>query len=131
MVDGIQRRPAAKFSAHVVGYSRFMGIDEASTLRHLSSRHAEIIDELIEEHGGRIVKTTGDGLPQEIPSVVAAVECIVAVQECMIVRNADTEDDEAIRFRAAVLGRIIFRLSEDSRFRHRFQSHIVEKEGHK
>jgi TolB-like protein len=53
-------------------------------------------------HGGRIVKTTGDGLLLEFASVVAAVECVVAVQEGMAVRNADIDDDEAIRFRIGV-----------------------------
>jgi class 3 adenylate cyclase/tetratricopeptide (TPR) repeat protein len=108
MAEGTKRRLAAIVSADVVGYSRLMGVDEAGTLRRLNAHRSELIDEFIEKHGGRIVKTTGDGLLLEFPSVVAAVECVVAVQEGMSLRNASIEDDEAIRFRIGVhLGDVI------------------------
>ncbi len=95
-------------SADVVGYSRLMGRDEAGTLRGLNLHRAELIDPLIAEHGGRIVKTTGDGLLLEFSSVVAAVECSVAVQEGLVARNAGVSDDTAIRFRFGVhLGDVI------------------------
>ncbi len=107
MTEGIQRRLAAIVSADVVGYSRLMGNDEAGTLRRLNAHRSEQIDPLIAKHGGRIVKTTGDGLLLEFPSVVAAVECCVAVQEGMAERNNDA-GDEAIRFRVGVhLGDVI------------------------
>ena len=88
-------------SADVVGYSRLMGRDGAGTLRRLNAQRFEHIDPLIAKHGGRIVKTTGDGLLLAFPSVVAAVECCVAVQEGMAERNDDA-DDEAIRLRIGV-----------------------------
>ena len=44
-----------------------MGADEAGTLRRLNQHRSELIDPLIEKHGGRIVKTTGDGLLLEFP----------------------------------------------------------------
>ena len=49
-------------SAGVVGYSRMMGVDETGTLATLRTHRAELIDAKIAEHGGRIVKTMGDGL---------------------------------------------------------------------
>ncbi len=108
MSRGTQRKLAAIVSADVVGYSRLMGVDETGTLQRLKAHRANLIDKLIETHGGRIVKTTGDGLLLEFPSVVAAVECVVAVQEGMIERNADVSQDEAIRFRIGVhLGDVI------------------------
>ena len=67
MSEAIQRRLAAIVSADVVGYSRLMGADEAGTLRRLNQHRSELIDPLIEKHGGRIVKTTGDGLLLEFP----------------------------------------------------------------
>ncbi len=107
MAKGTQRRLAAIVSADVVGYSRLMGRDEAGTLRRLNARRSELIDPMIEKHSGRIVKTTGDGLLLEFQSVVAAVECSIAVQEGMAERNADADDD-AIRFRIGVhLGEVI------------------------
>ncbi len=88
MAEGTQRRLAAIVSADVVGYSRLMGRDEAGTLRRLNAHRSELIDPIIEKHGGRIVKTTGDGLLLEFQSVVAAVECSIAVQEGMVELNA-------------------------------------------
>ncbi len=44
---------AAIFAADVAGYSRLVGLDEVGTLRSLTAAR-EIMDALIEEHGGRI-----------------------------------------------------------------------------
>ncbi|MFP6746091.1 MAG: adenylate/guanylate cyclase domain-containing protein, partial [Alphaproteobacteria bacterium] len=57
MTEGIQRRLTVILSADVVGYARLMGLDEAGTLRRLNAHRAELIDPLITDHGGRIVKT--------------------------------------------------------------------------
>jgi class 3 adenylate cyclase len=56
-----QRRLAAIVSADVAGYSRFMGKDESGTLAALKVLRQEVGDPAIASHGGRIVKTTGDG----------------------------------------------------------------------
>src|SRR5262249_15416359 len=56
----------------------------------------------ISEHRGRIVKTTGDGILIEFPSVVAALRCAVEVQRGMAERNADTPADQRIEFRVGV-----------------------------
>ncbi|MCX7381727.1 MAG: tetratricopeptide repeat protein, partial [Alphaproteobacteria bacterium] len=39
------------------------------------------IDPLMAEHGGRVFKTTGDGLLAEFPSAVQALRCAIAIQE--------------------------------------------------
>ena len=52
-----------------------------------------------EEHRGRIVKNTGDGLLAEFPSVVDAVRCAVEIQRGMMDRNTDTLEDKRITFR--------------------------------
>ena len=57
-----QRRLAAIVSADVAGYSRLMGRDESGTLAALKAVRREVLDAAIAVHGGRIVKTTGDGL---------------------------------------------------------------------
>ena len=54
------------------------------------------------EPGGRIVKTTGDGLLLEFPSVVAAVECAIAIQKLMVERNAGTPEEKRIVYRIGV-----------------------------
>ena len=107
-VHSVERKLAAILAADVVGYSRLMGEDEAGTLARLKEHRRELIDPKIAEHKGRIVKTTGDGILIEFPSVVEAVACAVAVQRGMAERNAATPEDQRIVFRVGVnLGDII------------------------
>src|SRR5207248_7243996 len=85
-----------------------MGQDEAGTLARLRAHRREFIDPKVAEHKGRIVKTTGDGLLVEFPSVVEAVACAVAVQRGMAERNVSAPEDQRIVFRVGVnLGDII------------------------
>jgi adenylate cyclase len=103
-----ERRLAAILAADVAGYSRLMGADEEDTLARLKAHRRELIDPKIGEHRGRIVKTTGDGILIEFPSVVEAISCAVAVQRGMVERNAGTPQDRRIAFRIGVnLGDII------------------------
>jgi adenylate cyclase len=82
------RRLAAILAADVAGYSQLMGADEEGRLERLKALRRELLDPQIAEHHGRIVKTTGDGMLVEFPSVVDAVRCAVAVQQAMPKRNA-------------------------------------------
>src|SRR5262249_17599431 len=54
------------------------------------------------------VKTTGDGILIEFPSVVEAVACAQAIQRGMSKRNAETPTDQRIEFRIGInLGDVI------------------------
>jgi adenylate cyclase len=107
-VERVERKLAAILAADVAGYSRLMGVDEAGTLAQLKAHRRELIDPKIAEHRGRVVKTTGDGILIEFPSVVEAVGCAVEVQQGMADRNADVSEDKRITFRVGVnLGDII------------------------
>jgi adenylate cyclase len=97
-----QRRLAAIVSADVVGYSLLMGRDDSATLAGLKAHRRELIDPKIAEYGGRIVKTTGDGLLLEFPSVVDAVRCAVDVQRGMAERNADVPPEQRIDLRIGI-----------------------------
>src|SRR6516162_4526299 len=77
------RRLAAILAADVAGYSRLMGADEEGTHERLKAHLRELIDPKIEEHHGRVVKNTGDGILAEFSSVVDAVRCAVEVQRGM------------------------------------------------
>ncbi|WFU19639.1 adenylate/guanylate cyclase domain-containing protein [Bradyrhizobium sp. CB3481] len=102
------RKLAAIIAADVVSYSRLMGVDEAETLAALKTHRRDLIDPNIAEHQGRIVKTTGDGLLIEFPSVIEAVQCAVEVQRAMQQRNSDVPADHRIEFRVGInLGDII------------------------
>ena len=68
----------------------------------LKSHRRELIDPKIAEYGGRIVKTTGDGLLLEFPSVVDAVRCAVDVQRGMAERNADVPAEQRIELRIGI-----------------------------
>jgi TolB-like protein/class 3 adenylate cyclase/tetratricopeptide (TPR) repeat protein len=103
----VGRRLAAIVAADVAGYSRLMGLDEVGTARQLRE-HRTITDALVAKHGGRIVKTTGDGVLLEFPSVVDAVECAVAVQAVMAERNQGVPDEQRMLFRIGInLGDIL------------------------
>ena len=55
-----------------------------------------------------VVKTTGDGILIEFPSIVEAVACAVAVQHGMAERNAAKPEGQRIEFRVGVnLGDVI------------------------
>ena len=104
----VQRRLAAILAADVAGYSRLMGEDEEGTLAALTAHRTDLIEPCIAEHRGRLVKTTGDGLLVEFPSVVDAVRCAVAFQDGIRERNADTPENRRIEFRIGVnLGDVI------------------------
>ena len=102
------RRLAAILAADVAGYSRLMGADEEGTHERLKAHFRELVDPKIEEHRGRIVKNTGDGLLAEFASVVDAVRCAVEVQRGMIDREPEVLEESRIRFRIGVnLGDVI------------------------
>jgi TolB-like protein/Flp pilus assembly protein TadD len=102
------RRLAAILAADVAGYSRLMGADEEGTHERLKAHRREFVDPKISEHSGRIVKTTGDGMLAEFPSVVDAVRCAAEVQRAMIDRETGVPEDRRIRFRIGInLGDVI------------------------
>jgi TolB-like protein/class 3 adenylate cyclase/Tfp pilus assembly protein PilF len=103
----VGRRLAAIVAADVAGYSRLMGLDEVGTARTLRE-HLTATEALVAKHGGRLVKTTGDGVLLEFSSVVDAVECAVAVQAAMAERNQGVPEERRMLFRIGVnLGDIL------------------------
>src|SRR6516225_8505096 len=96
------RRLAAILAADIAGYSRLMGADEEGTLAALKAIRRELGDPKIEEHRGRIVKTTGDGLLVEFSSIVDAVRCAVELQRAMAERNADVPIKRRLEFRIGI-----------------------------
>ncbi len=106
--ERVQRRLAAILAADVVGYSRLMEADEAGTRAHLRSLHSELIDPRIAADGGRIVKTTGDGILVEFGSAVDAVQNALAIQSAMAGRNAELPEEQRLVFRVGInLGDVI------------------------
>ncbi|MEE8144101.1 MAG: adenylate/guanylate cyclase domain-containing protein, partial [Kiloniellales bacterium] len=104
----MERRLAAILAADVVGYTRLMGADETGTLRRLSELRQQVLEPLIAEHHGRIVKLMGDGLLVEFASVVNALTCAVAWQNGVAQREAAADEDKRFKFRIGInLGDVI------------------------
>jgi adenylate cyclase len=101
-VRAVERKLTVILAADVAGYSRLMGTDEEGTLEHLKAHRRELVDPKIKELRGRIVKTTGDGMLVEFPSVVDAVRCAVELQRAMVERNAEIPEDKRITFRIGI-----------------------------
>jgi class 3 adenylate cyclase/TolB-like protein len=95
------RRLAAILAADMVGYSRLMGLDEAGTVQALREYRAAA-DPFIAQHGGRLVKTTGDGVLIEFGSVVGAVECALGLQRLTAERNAGTPAERRMEWRIGI-----------------------------
>jgi class 3 adenylate cyclase/tetratricopeptide (TPR) repeat protein len=103
-----QRRLAAIMAADVVGYSRLLEQDEASTLAAIKARRREVLEPLLARHCGRIVKTMGDGVLVEFASAVNAVACATLLQQRMTEANADLPDNRRIVLRIGInLGDIV------------------------
>ena len=103
-----ERRLAAILAADIVGYSRLIEQDEAATLEAIRDLRREVIDPLLTEHRGRIVKLMGDGAIAEFGSVVDAVTCAVAIQKGAAERQAETQPERRIVFRIGInLGDVV------------------------
>jgi TolB-like protein/class 3 adenylate cyclase len=89
----------AILAADVAGYSRLVGVDEEGTLAQWKTHWRELIEPKINQHHGRIIRITGDGLLAEFTSVIAAVRCAVEVQRAMGERNAEVPQEKRIEFR--------------------------------
>jgi len=104
----MERRLAAILVIDMVGYSRLMGIDESGTITRQKAHRETFIDPEIAHYAGRIVKTTGDGLLAEFPSVVDAVDCAVAFQTALADEERDLPEEKRILYRAGInLGDIV------------------------
>ena len=97
----MERRLAAIVCADVAGYSRMMGADEAGTHAAFKA-HRSAIYPIILNHGGRLVKNTGDGFLVEFPSIVEAIQSAIAMQALMAERNDHLPADRVMQFRMGV-----------------------------
>src|SRR3954452_24133102 len=98
----IDRRLTAVLAADVVGYSRLVQRDEQGTLGRLKAHRGELVEPLVAEHGGRVVKLMGDGILCEFPSAVHAVACAVAIQKGMAERERAVPEAGRVRFRIGI-----------------------------
>src|SRR5215471_5306387 len=74
------RRLAAIAFVDIVGYTILMANEETITHRSWMAVLDEVIRPQTAQHGGTIVKSTGDGILAEFPSALDAVEWAREVQ---------------------------------------------------
>ena len=98
----VERRLSAILAADVAGYSRLMHNDEEATHAKLTALLADAVEPAIAEHGGRIVKNTGDGFLAEFPSAVEAVRAAVQFQTRIKELTIGEAEDRRIAFRVGV-----------------------------
>jgi len=109
MEQQAQRRLAAVLAADVAGYTRLMRADEEGTMNTWWSYRREIVDPVIEEYSGRIVKLTGDGFLAEFVSANSAVQAAYTIQKKIESRVKDIPENRQMRFRIGVnLGDILW-----------------------
>jgi TolB-like protein/class 3 adenylate cyclase len=98
----VERRLSAILAADVAGYSRLMHNDEEATHAKLTAVLKETIHPAIAEHGGRVVKNTGDGFLAEFPSAVEAVRAAIQFQTRIKEVAIDEVEDARVAFRVGV-----------------------------
>src|SRR6201987_4658136 len=98
----VERRLSAILAADVAGYSRLMHNDEEATHAKLTALLVEAVHPAVAEHGGRIVKNTGDGFLAGFPSAVEAVRAAMQFQTRIHELTADEAEDSRIAFRGGI-----------------------------
>lgn len=102
MENALERRLATILAADIVGYSRLMAADEESVVDRLRAIRQTVIDPVLAEREGRIVKTMGDGLLVEFTSPVEAVRAAISVQNAVNAAEAARAADDRMQFRIGV-----------------------------
>ena len=98
----VERRLSAILAADVAGYSRLMHSDEEPTHAKLTALLMDAVNPAIAEHGGRIVKNTGDGFLAEFPSAVEAVRAAMLFQTRVYELTTGDAEDRRLRFRVGI-----------------------------
>jgi len=92
----VKRKFATILATDCVGFSKHMLEDEQATFESLNACR-EIIDSLIEQHGGRIFHTAGDSVLADFESPIETVNCAIKFQEAIQERNETISDEDPRR----------------------------------
>ena len=85
----IQRKLSAIMFTDIVGYTKMMEQNEASTLAFLNF-HDTLVRMEIADNGGKVIKTVGDAFLADFSSAVNAVQCAISIQRRFIEYNKST-----------------------------------------
>ena len=98
----VERKLSAILAADVAGYARLMHTEEEATHARLTALLTDAVAAAIAEHGGRIVKNTGDGFLAVFPSAVQAVRAAVQFQTRIKELTIGDAEDRRIALRVGV-----------------------------
>jgi class 3 adenylate cyclase/pimeloyl-ACP methyl ester carboxylesterase len=105
----VERRLTAILAVDMAGYSRLMEQNEEDILTRQKVHRTELFDPQIASRGGRIVKTTGDGMLVEFASAQDAVRCAINIQVAMANREGASPEERRILYRLGInLGDVLF-----------------------
>jgi len=97
----IERKIAVIFATDVVGYSKSIEKNEDQTIKNFRVCK-KILEDLFQEHDGRIFNTAGDSVLAEFSSAVSAVICATEFQRLMKERNESETSDLKMEFRIGI-----------------------------
>jgi len=97
----VNRKLATILATDCVDFSKHMESQEELTLSNLTSCR-EIIDPVIEEHGGRIFHTAGDSVIAEFGSPVECVNAAMEFQDLLAARNEAISDGLKLQWRVGI-----------------------------
>ena len=97
----VNRKLATILATDCVGFSKFMETQEELTLANLTACR-EIIDPIIEEHGGRIFHTAGDSVIADFASPVECVHAAMKFQEALTSRNEKVDEGPKLEWRVGI-----------------------------
>jgi adenylate cyclase len=98
-ISALHHRLVSVLMVDVVGYTRLMELDEPGTHGRLMNFRFSILQPIVEERRGRIVKNTGDGFLAVFESARDAMEAAITMQSEVTKRESDQPPDRRIAFR--------------------------------
>jgi class 3 adenylate cyclase len=89
----IDEQPLAIGFADLRGFSQYTAERGDRDAFRLASRFADLVSQHVQEEGGAVLKTYGDGVMTSHGSADAALRCAAAMQEALRVYNETNEDE--------------------------------------
>ena len=96
-----KRQLAAIMFTDMVGYSQQMQKDEGNALK-LLEKQWEIVEPILQEFGGKRIKTIGDAFYTQFHSVLKALKCALEVQRILSSYNATRHFEEHVTLRIGI-----------------------------
>lgn len=97
----MSRRLLTILAADIAGYSSHVEADEEQAVRHLTALR-QLMDSVIEAHGGRIANSAGDSVLAWFESPVQALRASIRFQEAHRVYNANLPPNHRMMYRVGV-----------------------------